>query len=383
VVPTSVTLGADVAPTIVGVQFLTNVPTGAGGTAISVQFSKSINTAGAGALPAPLATVAASVKVNGAAQAGATVASADLTTFTFPAPTGGTGGAGQINTPDVMTVIGGTTGTPAVPAGIADELEAPLNANASFNASANTVKPAMAAAITSISATTQGVWSQGITGGDTLTITAKPGSGADGANATLFAFAETAPAGATSAASASPATAGALTTFTLAWGGTTYANGAALAAGLNALAPFNTLFTANVSGAFAPGASTGAAPAYAAASGTFTYAVTVVWNKPVIPGGAQDKCTGLPPCANNYVFAGPAGAPAVVYAGIPTTLGLPVANAQVGLNVLIYTAVSAVTELAKGTTTVTLTAPGGPGTATAVTDFAGNTMTSPSTITLS
>jgi hypothetical protein len=371
-------MGANVAPTIVGVQFLTNVPTGAGGTAISVQFSKSIDTLAGAAVPVVLPTVSASVKVNGAAQVGAITASADLTTFSWKAPTGGTGAGGTINTPDVMTVIGGTTGTPAVPAGIADELEAPLNANASFNASANTVKPAMAAAITSIAATTQGVWGpQAQAGGDTLTITAKPGGGADGANATLFAMAEVAPV--STALVITPTTAAGVTTFTFSWPAGVYTNAAALAAAFNGSAPFNTLFVANVSGAAAAGASAGAGtPAYNAGSGTFTYSVAVVWNKPVIPGGAQD--TAAP---GAYTFTGPAVVPAVVYGGIPTTLGVPVAQAQTPVNVLLYIAGTAASELVKGSTTLTVTAPGAPGSATAVTDFAGNTMTNPSTITLS
>jgi hypothetical protein len=182
------------------------------------------------------------------------------------------------------------------------------------------------------------------------------GTAADGANGGSFVF--NSAVGATT--TATPVTAGGVTTFTLTWPGT-FSSGSALAAALNALAPFNTLFVANGVGG-APAASV-AAP-FGFTAGTTTYAVAVPWSKPVVPG-VQD--TTAP-----YTFSNGVG-PGMLTAVLPN--GAPVAAAQVSADVIIFTTDIAAQQFVPGTTTLTITG--------VVTDFAGNTMTSPTTVTLS
>jgi putative cell wall-binding protein len=348
---TSVTIGANAAPTIVSTQFFT------GGHAISVQFSKTVNPG----------TVGPSVKRNGVALGGATFVSADQSTYTWT-------GIGTIIASDTLSVTGGLNGAvPPAPAGVADFLAAPLAATQGFPTSNNTVAVQASVAKTTISKTTQISWGIAV-GGDILTVTAKAGGGADGAAGSLFAIATAV--GATTAAT--PATAGGITTFTLAWPGTIQ-NAAALQTALNALAPFNTFFVASVVGVDSPvaasGNSGGAIPPLTI--GQTTYAVAVVWSKPLVPGNAQDL---------GATYAVSTGlVPVIVYQNGPTVYpppgGAPVPAAQVNASIVIYTTpaayslAAAATQLVPGSTTLTIHA--------GITDFAGNTTTSPQNITLS
>jgi putative cell wall-binding protein len=364
--PATLTIGANAAPTIMATLFFS------AGHAVSVQFSKTVNPA----------TVAGNVKVNGTSLGGITNMSVDETTFTWQfagAVPGGTGAGGVIGGTDVLTVIGGVTGTPPVPAGVADRLPAPatapLAATASINASSNTVKPAPLAAKTAVTGKTQGTVFIP-SGPDIVSITAKKGTGADGANGPLFQVATAAgTAGHAAAITVSTNSGTGVTTFSITWGAGVYADGPSLAAALNASAPFNTLLVANGVGPVDPGDSViaGAAPLV---GGSTSYAVSVAWSKPVVPTGAlgnvQDT-TG----AYHFTTVGGAAAPSAV---LPN--GEQVGPAQVGqtlADVLIYTAGPSATsqlfQLVPGTTTLTVTGQ--------VQDFAGNNMTSPTTITTS
>jgi putative cell wall-binding protein len=374
VASTSVTVGANVPPTITGVQFFS------GGTALSVQFSKTVDN---GVVAAP--AILASIKISGTAQGASTLTlSSDGTTATITNLHGTTPNAGapagSIGSGDTLTVVGGVTG--AVLDGIHDNLKAPLAASSTTNTSVNAVAPTALAAHVIVTGTTQGTVSPAVPGGDVLVLSAKPGSAADGANGdgtvnAKFRVVEIAPTAGQAGLVVTPTTAGGITTFTVSWPGGVFASGAALAAAFTASAPLNSVLVANGTGSAGAGASTAGAAAGttylgATSPGTTSYAVSVAWSKPLVPngaGGGQDN-------AGSYLFSNGAGPVLVLPNGQAVP---PLVVAQVQADGLTYKATLVGNQLIAGTSTVKITAGAG-----GIVDFAGNALApNPTTLTLS
>jgi len=345
---TAVTVAANAAPTVVSTQFYV------GGTALAITFSK------------PVKFVAGAVTVTGGTGAvalPATTVSADGLTYEFA----NTGAA--FNGASTLTVVGGITG--AVPNGVADlsaanaGLGVPMAANYSALASTNNVAPVISLAHLTVGnpqllaavnpGPPQGSASVtlALPATDTMVITAKAGSAADGASDQNFQVAFAAAAGNTLSVTSAViplgtvggcvATATSCTRFTVTPPKVAgvYPTAVALAAGLNATAPFNTLFVANATGLVDTSTSIALA-AVSLANGWSSYDVAMIFSKQLVPAAALQTPA-------NFAFNSGAGA---VVIKAPDGLDNVAAPQIVRIGFLTS---SANGELTAGTSTVTYT----------------------------
>jgi hypothetical protein len=201
----------------------------------------------------------------------------------------------------------------------------------------------------------------GLTGTAALTISAKPGSAADGAAGTGFHIA-TGDGTTVASLTVATATVSGVTTVTISYPAGLYTSGAQLQAALNGNAVFSSILVASGTGAFtATNGPTTVVAGVALTGGTTHYSISVVLSKPVIPDGS------ITTASNWTINVSPTQPPLFV---VVNNL------AQPSVATLIYTADLTHAPIVPGTTTVTFNG------TTAVHDFAGNTMPS-QTVTIS
>jgi putative cell wall-binding protein len=269
---TSFTVPANAAPTVVSTLFQIN------GKALAITFSKPVTTVGGAGTPAAKALSAISVSGGVVLTAGAN--SADDTTLEYTSGTAFTAAS-------VLTIVGGSTG--GVANGIEDQSTPPVPLAATFTTtpSNNTVAPSIQAIKVSAGTPVQGTLPvTGLTAPDTLTISAKPGSAADGANGALFKVATLY--AVQPSVTVAVATVSGVTTFTVTIPkGASAATPVSVAAALNASAPFNTVLVANGTGAVDFSAATAMAASalgtHSGVAGMTVQDLTVVLNQPVVP----------------------------------------------------------------------------------------------------
>jgi len=260
-VPTgSFTVPANSNPTVVSTIFEV------GGSALAVTFSKPI--------VAPVLTgVNTNLSVSGGITLTAGSVSADGTTYEYTTSAALTGS-------NVLSIVGGVTAGGA-PAGIRDLTAVtplPLPATYTTTPTNNTVAPSILAISTSAGTPIQGARVvTGVPAGDALTISALPGTAADGAYGALFQVSATYTG---ASVTATPTTTAGVTTFAITIPITL--NPIQVAAALNALAPFNTVLKANGTGTTAVGAGVTMVAA-ALLGGTTVQNLTVALNQPVAP----------------------------------------------------------------------------------------------------
>jgi putative cell wall-binding protein len=325
----SLTVGANAAPAVASVNYFV------GGHSVTVTFSKPV--ALNGGVSCTAVCTSAGVVAGGAGL------SQDGTTFRFT-----TGAANALG--DTLNISVAVTD---LSAGAVH-----LPAAASFAPAANTVPPTVAVAAhnTVTSATTHGSYQLAgagfAVGANVVVVSAKPGGAADGALGGSFHINSAAPAGPASPLVVTTATAGGITTVTLSYGGPgVYANGAALAAALNANAVFNAVLVANGTGAGAIGPTTTVVAGNPLVGGTTTTAMAVVLSKQVDPTN-----TGVP--GNWTVSSG-------AFIGAP--IALNVSSAPSALTI-VFVSTTPAEVIVPGTTTLNFTG------AAPISDFAGNVM---------
>jgi putative cell wall-binding protein len=343
------TVPANSAPTVVSTNFEV------GGMALSITFNKPVTTIGGAGTPAAMALPA--IAVSGAMlTAGA--ASADGTTLEYTSNVAFTQGS-------VLTVTGGLNNA-GNPAGIEDQTVlgpngngVPMAASYTTTPTTNTVAPTIIAASVTAGTPVQGHLAVATVGAapNALTISAKPGSAADGANGALFAITTVYNAAATSVTytTATNNVTG-VTTFTITIpSGAGASNPVAVASALNASAPFNTVLVANGTGTNDFTTATGAGPT-ALAGGTTVQNITLVLSQPVVPQlnmGTVTVNATVPPAAVPLGPFGNAAAPSLLAGQLMTQNPGSVINT--GTTTLTYNPAGVVSfsNLALGSQTVT------------------------------
>ena len=332
----SFTVPASAAPALVSDQFYV------GGSAIELVFSKPIAT---GTLVAANVLLSAT---GGVTLGGIAAHSADNTAFELTT-------SGPIPTNATLQLTTAITDLSAVA----------LSNPQLITAQPNTVAPFVSTNIVSPFSVTQGnvSFAADSTAGEKLTISAKPGSAADGAYGSLFSVQIlTAAASGVSATSTTNTTTGAtLFQITVPTTAGVYPTPIALAAALNASAPFNTVLVANAVGTHDTSTITAAAAAALGTGGgtvgTTVENVSLVLSKSVVPTAALTNTA-------NYGISG-GGTIALVSvdnAAAPSVVTLTVSSTTAAMAIV------------AGTTTVTVNI------AAAIHDYAGNAMTLPVTV---
>jgi hypothetical protein len=375
----SFTVPANVAPSVVNVNFF--VTSGAGIPAISVQFSKPVNIPAAAApAPAGVNCVCGGVSTD-LTTANASAVSQDDTTFTWEGPT-----IARIVGTDTLTINTTTTDlTGPLPApGVA------LTGRSVYAPTTNTVAPSIGSVINTVVnqaplTTQEGALDASAAFGQaagTFTITAKVGGPADGALGSAFVIYTTFPAAGQTAVSVTTSTtaagllAGQTAVIISVPGGppaanTVYGSGISLAAALNANPVFNAIFVANSTGTAAVPATGPAAPAAPAAVGSLAggvsyYAESAILSKPVVPTANLTN-------AANWTVSSGATVVAVTLNNNATpqvvTVTVQAGPTPPGIGAGTPTATSYQNVVVPGTTTLAFTNAAAP-----VQDFSGNAM---------
>jgi hypothetical protein len=353
---TSTTVGASTPPVLT--DFLFHV----GGNAIALQFSKPVTTA----------SLAGGLTLTSSAGAGLDTTTAhwalssDSTTVTIPVTmhTIGTGDrlalAGSIvdHTSGTALALANPTTvtagpTPAAPAITSAQVTATINAPGS----------------TTFSHTSDASGTGPLPMGDTIVVQARPGSAADGVNGAQYKVQFAAPGSGSTVQVASAVSSG-VTTLSITVPSTAgdYTSGAALASALNASPVFGSLFIATGTGSADFNTTVANTAAQTITGGTSTSAILVNLSAPVVPPPGAYPATVANTVEDLAKYS--------VSSGAVVTRAYPLDNwAAPSVVELSVTATSPAQALVTRTTTVTFNG--------AATDFGGNALTTPATVTTS